>query len=73
MLCFPYNMKYEHLFIMGDIDLHFLNDYIVFSCIYNKFNHSTMYELVNCFQFFMIKNNIVLKSLSLFMWDSVAL
>lgn len=66
MLCFPYNMKYEHLFMTGDIDLHFLNDYIVFSCIYNKVNHSTMYELVNCFQFFMIKNNMVAKILITF-------
>ena len=50
----------------GDIDLHFLNDYIVFSCIYNNFNHSTIYELVNCFQFFMIKNNMVMKILITF-------
>ena len=66
MLCFPYNMQYEHLFMTGDIDLHFLNDYIVFSCIYNNFNHSTIYELVNCFQFFMIKNNMVMKILITF-------
>jgi len=66
MLCFPYNMKYEHLFMTGDIDLHFLNDCIVFSCIYNNFNHSTIYELVNCFQFFMIKNNMVAKILITF-------
>ena len=59
-------MQYEHLFMTGDIDLHFLNDYIVFSCIYNNFNHSTSYELVNCFQFFMIKNNMVMKILITF-------
>ena len=52
-----------NIFSWRDIDLHFLNDYIVFSCIYNNFNHSTIYELVNCFQFFMITNKAALNLL----------